>query len=89
MAGYRHLATRVIFQAFRDVGNPNESSETRTSARVFLAGSGMLYYWCELAQINPREVVARARALGTALDGAATKPRCPLGRPGAETIRWH
>lgn len=61
--GHRHLAARVIHQAFRDVDNPNGSPTNRTSARTFLAGSVMLYYWCEVAQLDPRRVIARARAL--------------------------
>ena len=60
--GYRRLAARVIYQAFRDLENPRVSPEHRDSARTFLTGSSVLMYWCELAQTDSAVVVARAQA---------------------------
>lgn len=56
--GYRRLAARVIEQALRDLEGP--SLGDRSSARAFLAGSSMLWFWCDLAQIRPANVMARA-----------------------------
>ena len=60
--GYRHLAARVIHQAFRDLENPGASPEHRLSPRMFLTDSSILKYWCELAQTDSARVVARAKA---------------------------
>jgi hypothetical protein len=59
--GYRRLAARVIYQAFRDLESPGASAEHRQSARVFLTGSSLLTYWCELAEADSAVVVARAQ----------------------------
>ena len=62
-APYRHLAVRVIDQAFRDLAIPTGSAAGQESAREFLAGNSMLYHWCEVADLNPVWLVARARRL--------------------------
>ncbi len=65
---YRHLAVRVIDQAFRDLASPAGSPEGPESAREFLAGTSMLYHWCEVADLNPECLVARARKLMASSD---------------------
>jgi hypothetical protein len=60
---YRHLAVRVIDQAFRDLASPVGSQTDQESARIFLAGSPMFYHWCEVADLNPVWMVARAKKL--------------------------
>lgn len=65
-AGCRHLAVRVIEQAFRDLSGAVGSNADQESARAFLAGSSMLYRWCEIANVSAAWTIARARAL----DGA-------------------
>lgn len=67
-APYRHLAVRIIDQAFRDLASPAGSPEGPESAREFLAGTAMLYHWCEVADINPEWLVARARKLMASSD---------------------
>ena len=62
-APYRHLAVRVIDQAFRDLAIPTGSAAGQESAREFLAGNSMLYHGCEVADLNPVWLVARARRL--------------------------
>jgi hypothetical protein len=62
-APYRHLAVRVIDQAFRDLAIPTGSAAGQESAREFLAGNSMLYHWCAVADLNPVWLVARARRL--------------------------
>jgi hypothetical protein len=62
-APYRHLAVRVIDQAFRDLASPAGSAARPESAREFLAGTSMLYHWCEVADLNPAWLVSRARKL--------------------------
>lgn len=62
-APYRHLAVRVIDQAFRDLAIPTGSAAGQESAREFLAGNSMLYHWCEVADLDPMWLVARARRL--------------------------
>ncbi len=61
LAPYRQLAARVIAQALRDL-LASPSVADRESARVFLSGSRMLDYWCELADINPSAIRSRMRA---------------------------
>lgn len=61
--GHRHLAARVIDQAFRDADAPNGSRSDRASARAFLAGSLMLFYWCQVAELDPRRVIEQAKAI--------------------------
>ena len=60
-APYRHLAVRIIDQAFRDLASPAGSPEGPERAREFLAGTSMLYLWCEVADLNLECLVARAR----------------------------
>lgn len=60
---WRHLAVRVIDQAFRDLASPPGSHTDQESARAFLAGSSMLYQWCEVANLDPSWMVSRARTL--------------------------
>jgi hypothetical protein len=62
-APYRHLAVRVIDQALKDLTGPAGARADRESARAFLAGSSMLLHWCEVADLDPTWMVARARAL--------------------------
>jgi len=58
LVGYQRLAIRVIQLALRDLncGSP----ELRSSARAFLAGDPLLFLWCDLADIGPAQVMARA-----------------------------
>jgi hypothetical protein len=62
-AGCRHLAVRVIEQAFRDLSGSVGSRADQESARAFLAGSRMLYRWCEIANVSAAGTIARAREL--------------------------
>jgi hypothetical protein len=65
---YRSLAARVIYQAIRDVRNPHGTPIDTASARVFLTGSPMLAYWCEIADLDASCVIDRARTLMTSWD---------------------
>jgi hypothetical protein len=56
--GYRRLAARVITQALHDLHS--SSVDDQKSAQTFLSGSDMLCFWCDLAEIQPAYVVARA-----------------------------
>ncbi len=58
LVAHQRLATRVIRQAVRDLDS--RSSLDRETARDFLAGSPMLHFWCQLAQINAANVIERA-----------------------------
>lgn len=71
---YRHLAVRVIDQAFRDLARPAGSPADQASARAFLAGSSMLYHWCEVADLDPAWMLARARKLMASPAGAPPRP---------------
>jgi hypothetical protein len=62
-AGCRRLAVRVIAQAVRDLSGGVGSRADRESARSFLAGSWMLYRWCEIANLSAAWTIARARTL--------------------------
>ena len=62
-AGYRHLALRVIDQAFRDLAGSAATGADQESARTFLAGSRMLYRWCEIANVSAAVTIARATEL--------------------------
>jgi hypothetical protein len=62
----RHLAARIIQQAFRDLASPAGSRCDQESARVFLSGSSMLSHWCAVADLDPARLVARASTLTTA-----------------------
>jgi hypothetical protein len=64
-AGCRHLAVRVIEQAFRDLSGPGSLAD-QESARAFLSGSRMFYRWCEMASVSPARTIARARRLEAA-----------------------
>lgn len=57
IAAYQRLATRVIHRALLDL--ESHSSTERETARTFLAGSPMLRFWCQLAQLNAGRVIAR------------------------------
>jgi hypothetical protein len=59
----RHLAIRVIDQAFRDLVSPAGSPADQRSAREFLAGSSMLHHWCRVANLDPAWMVTRAKKL--------------------------
>ena len=65
-AGCRHLAVRVIEQAFRDLSGSVGSRADQESARAFLAGSWMLYRWCEIANVSAARTMARASTLDRA-----------------------
>jgi hypothetical protein len=58
LAGYRRLAIRVIELALRDLDCA--SPELRQSARTFLTHDPLLVLWCDLAEIRPARVRARA-----------------------------
>jgi len=62
-ASCRHLAMRVIDQAFRDLSSPTGSPADQESARDFLAGSSMLHHWCQVADVDPAWMVMRAKLL--------------------------
>ena len=67
-AAHRYLAARVIDQAFRDVRNHNGAPTDSASAREFLSGSPMLSYWCEVAELDLKCVIVRARTLMAGCD---------------------
>jgi hypothetical protein len=71
--GCRHLAVRVIDQAFRDLSDSGGSRANRDSARAFLAGSWMLYRWCEIANVNASWTIARARTLDRAFQSNTSR----------------
>jgi hypothetical protein len=72
--GCRHLAVRVIEQAFRDLSDGAGSPADQESARTFLAGSRTLYQWCEIAEVNASCTIERARALDGASRSNANRP---------------
>jgi hypothetical protein len=78
----RHLALRVIGQAFRDLASPGGSTADQESAREFLAGSSMLHHWCQVADLDPLWMVARAK---TMLASNGSRWRSALQPPG----EWH
>lgn len=57
---YRHLARHVLARALRDLSNLAGSPADRESARLFLAGSPMLFHWCRVAALDPRLVTRHA-----------------------------
>lgn len=73
--GYRRLAARVITQALHDLRS--SSVDDQKSAQTFLSGSEMLCFWCDLAEIQPAYVVARA-ATFVSSSRPATGPLPPL-----------
>ena len=79
-AAHRLLAARVIDQAVRDVRNPNGMPIDSASARLFLSGSPMLSYWCEIAEIDLNCVIDRARTLMVGCDAG------PRGRAGSAGV---
>jgi len=85
-APYRHLAVRVIAQAFRDLAIPTGSAAGQESAREFLAGNSMLYYWCEVADLNPVWLVARARRLMAASAESQPRPWIVEGNPVCQRV---
>ncbi len=60
---YRHLAMHVLARALRDLSNAAGSPTDRESARLFLAGSPMLFHWCRVAELDPRLVTRHAARL--------------------------
>ena len=72
---YRHLAVRVIAQAWRDLFESKAGSD-HESARAFLCGSAMLAHWCELAELDPRAVRARVNRF------IARRPRASVAEKG-------
>jgi hypothetical protein len=64
---YRHLAVRVLARALEDLSNPTGSATDRESARLFLAGSGMLFHWCRVAALDPCRVVNHAERVKAGL----------------------
>jgi hypothetical protein len=85
-APYRHLAVRVIAQAFRDLAIPTGSAAGQESAREFLAGNSMLYHWCEVADLNPVSLVARARRLMAASAESQPRPWIVEGNPVCQRV---
>jgi len=81
MVGYRRLAIRVIELAFRDLDCA--SPDLRRSARTFLMGHPLLFLWCDLAEIRPARVMARAGEatprLDPRADSDAALPQTPAG----------
>lgn len=71
----RHLAARVIEQALKDVLRSGQTASDRRTARRFLAGSSMLYFWCEVAGLDAGEVIRVAAGLtgGNGHRAAATR----------------
>jgi hypothetical protein len=62
---YRRLAIGVLALAVSDLIEPARSATDRESARVFLAGSGMLQHWCRVAALHPSWVVERVAKRAT------------------------
>ncbi len=60
---YRQLAMHVLVRALRDLSNVAGSPTDRESARLFLAGSPMLFHWCRVAAVDPRLVARHAARL--------------------------
>jgi hypothetical protein len=79
-APHRSLAARVIRQAVRDVRDPTGKPTDTASARSFLSGSPMLSYWCEIAELDLKYVIDRARTLVT---------DCDAGRRGRGSHEVH
>jgi hypothetical protein len=69
---YRRLAMHVLGRAIRDLENGAGSATDRESARVFLAGSPMLFHWCRVAALDPR-LVTRHAATHAVLSTNATE----------------
>ena len=82
---YRHLAVRVIDLAFRDLASPVGSAAGPESAREFLAGTSMMYLWCEVADLNPECLVARARKIMASSDRFSA----PAVIAGGNDLRQH
>lgn len=61
---YRRLALRVIDRAWRDAGDPAGAPGDRSTALAFLAGSRMLFLWCEVAALDPYGMMDRAGQSG-------------------------
>jgi hypothetical protein len=78
--GCRHLAARVIHQAFRDLAKPAGSDHDQESARDFLSGSSMLTHWCAVARVDPHRMIARAKHL-TALGNRLRHAQGTDGKP--------
>ena len=76
---YRHLAVRVLARALLDLANPAGSAADRESARMFLAGSCMLFHWCRVAEINPWCIVQRAEKLDSSFPIAMCRDSADRG----------
>jgi hypothetical protein len=59
----RRLAARVIQQAVKDASHRGQSEAIRNSARTFLEGSSMLYYWCAVAGLDTKRVIGAVAVL--------------------------
>jgi len=86
-AAHRALAARVIGQAVRDVRDPNGAPIDSASARSFLSGSPMLSYWCEIAELDLKYVIDRARTLMAGRDGGPSPAHWLLRSPLRHTAR--
>jgi hypothetical protein len=47
----------------KDVLRPGQTTTDRRTARRFLAGSSMLYFWCEVAGLDAGQVIRVAAVL--------------------------
>lgn len=81
--GYRRLALRVIATAFRDLRG--SSPDLRSNARAFLTGQPMLFLWCDVAQIGPAGVMARAEDTAASPETRLRGARRKNGRPQSDT----
>ena len=79
----RYLALRVIEQAFRDLTSSDGRRADHESARAFLAGSPVLYRWCEIANVSAATIIARA----TTLEYAFSQPGANDGSTSHRTNR--
>lgn len=92
---YRRLAIRVLARALLDANGPGGSASDRESARVFLAGSSMLFHWCRVASLDPSWVVERVERLDhpvsatNAAAGPSPRPHPPAAPRGSDpAARW-
>ena len=60
------LAAQVVRQALVDLDA--RSAETRSNARLFLAGSDALWFWCHIAGLDATRVISKANALSGGRD---------------------
>jgi hypothetical protein len=60
------------------VRDPNGTPDDTASARSFLSGSPMLSYWCEIAELDLKYVIARHERwwlISTLVVAAAAPPK--------------